>query len=65
MSRVALASFTAYSISAGIDEDGVGRALERDQLVGVDRPLGWLERGGHALDDHELLGRASGSRRAP
>ena len=39
-----------------IDEHRVGRALQPGELRGVDRPAGRLERGGHPLDDHELLG---------
>ena len=39
-----------------VDEDRVGRPLQPDQLLGVERPPRRLERGGHALDDHELLG---------
>ena len=49
-----------------VDVDGVGRALEPAQRLGVDAPAaGGSGARDHPLDDDVLLGRAWGSRRAP
>ena len=63
--RVALASLTAYSISAGSTKTAsAARCSPVSCPASIARPS-LLERRGHALDDHELLGRASDSRSAP